>query len=105
MTDLEKVVQREVIQFFEGLGCRVYRLGGNNRATRQSAGLPDLWIFCPRKHTGMWFEVKAAWGRPSPDQITFADSCEACRVPYGIGGMPAARLLAGKLGLTWEPAA
>ena len=104
MTTLEKSVQRDVILFFEGLGCRVYRLS-QARATRQTPGLPDLWIFCPRKQTGFWFEVKDDCGRPSAEQVTFGESCMACGIGHAMGGMGAARVLARSLGLTWAPAA
>ncbi len=105
MTESEKAVQRQVIRFYEGVGCIVYRLGGQPRKTMQTPGLPDLWVFCPRKRVGFWFEVKAECGRPSPEQITFAESCATCRVPHAIGGLEAAHALAKRLGIIWTVAA
>ncbi len=105
MTDLEKHVQREITQFFTGLGCRVIRMGGAPRRTTNAAGVPDLWVFCPRKRLGFWWEVKAIWGRPSEAQTSFAESCQVCHVPYGIGGMAEAREFAKSHRMTWEPAA
>ncbi len=103
MTALERDVQREIVTLFRGLGCRVYSLS-QARRSNQTAGLPDLWVFCPRKHVGFWFEVKAAWGKPSEEQETFADSCRVCRVHHAIGGLAEARTLAKALGLMWEAA-
>ncbi len=37
-----------------------YRPGGKRHATtRQTPGIPDLWIFVPNLNVGLWMEVKA----------------------------------------------
>ena len=101
MTDLEKHVQRDVTAFFTGLGCTVVRMGGAPRRTTNAAGVPDLWVFCPRKRLGFWFEVKAVWGRKSDQQAEFAALCGVCRVPYCCGGMPEAREFAKAHRIMW----
>jgi len=105
VTPLEKSVQREVVTFFEGLGCRVYRLS-QPRRTMQTPGLPDLWAFCPRKRLGFWWETKRVdGGTRRPEQERFAELCTLSGVPYGYGAMASARAFAKALGLTWEAAA
>jgi len=73
-------VQYEVRTFLEALGCAVYALS-QGRATRQSAGLPDLWVLHPRLG-GVWIEVKAPGGRRSAAQTTFAERCAQAHVPH-----------------------
>ena len=105
MTDLEKIVQRDIIRFFEGLGCTVYRLS-QARATRQTPGLPDLYIFCQRKRVAFWWETKRTdTGQRSDAQLDFAGLCADCRVAYGHGAYANARAMAQKLGLMWSAAA
>ena len=99
MTPLEKSVQRDIVTMLEGLGCTVRRLGGAKRRTTTAAGLPDLYVFCPRKRCAFWFEVKAAWGRLSPEQQAFRDLCSMCGVIHGMGGMQDARDLCRALGI------
>lgn len=101
MTALEKDIQREVATFFTAVGCVVIRMGGANRRTTNAAGVPDLYVFCARRKLGFWFEVKASWGRKSPEQERFAELCLAAEVPYIAGGMPEAREFARAYRITW----
>jgi hypothetical protein len=57
----------------------------------QSAGLPDLWVFAPRRGVAFWHEVKAADGSPSVDQVAFASLCEACGMGHVMGGIEEAK--------------
>ena len=76
----ETDVQYEITSFLEALGVAVYRLS-QGRATRQSAGLPDLFALHP-KIGGVWIEVKAPNGRRSGAQTVFADRCARSRVQH-----------------------
>lgn len=98
----EKREQRWVIDCFKKAGMRVYSLS-QPRATMQSEGLPDLWVFCPRKKVGFWWETKAPKGQMSPAQRVFRDLCLVTDTPHYVGGLEHARRLLEELGLTWAP--
>ena len=80
MSQRELEIQYEIRSFLEALGVAVYSLS-QGRKTRQSAGLPDLWIMHP-KIGGCWIEVKALHGKPSGAQIVFGDRCARSRVQH-----------------------
>ena len=98
----EKAVEAWVIDLFKKLGCHVYKLS-QPRATMQSEGLPDLWIFCPRRKCAWWWEVKRPGGRLSPAQRAFRERCEQTGTRYGFGGIDEARALAADLQLVFNP--
>ena len=76
----ETDVQYEITSFLEALGAAVYRLS-QGRATRQSAGLADLYVLHP-KLGGVWLEIKAPSGKPSSAQMVFGDRCRRAGVTY-----------------------
>ena len=76
----ETDVTYEIRTLLEALDCAVYSLS-QGRTTRQSAGLPDLWVMHP-KTGGFWIEVKAPDGRLREHQSLFADRCKRCNVGY-----------------------
>ena len=80
MTPRESDVMYEITSFCQALGIAVYHLS-QGRSTRQSAGLPDLWLMHP-KLGGVWLEVKAPNGRRSGAQTVFADRCARSRVQH-----------------------
>lgn len=106
----EAMVQARIMAIYRAAGCTVmnlaqgYRPGGRRHGTtRQSKGLPDLYVFLPRKSIAWWHEVKAPaqladLDRPaaelkriyrrrmSPEQALFELRCKQCRVPYVLGG-------------------
>jgi hypothetical protein len=73
-------IQYEIRTFLEALGVACYSLS-QGRHTRQSAGLPDLWVMHP-KLGGVWLEIKAPNGRRSAAQTVFADRCARSRVQH-----------------------
>jgi hypothetical protein len=98
----EKREQRWVMDCFLKAGMRVYNLS-QPRATMQTEGLPDLWIFCPRRSVGFWFEVKPEGKGLEPAQQLFRDLCLTTNVRHFWGGLDAARGVLQQLGLTWAP--
>lgn len=105
----EKAEQGAIVRLLSMLG-RVWVLGTRRRrgsrcpacgafvpedqATRQSPGLPDVIAFLEGAGSGaaptlLFDEVKAADGRPSPDQKDFAQCCRAANVPHVMGNLDA----------------
>ena len=82
----EKQVQAAVVRLYTLAGCAVYNLS-QARATMQSPGLPDLYVFHADTGTAWWHEVKRPGGKPSPAQLEFQARCAACGVPYLLGGL------------------
>jgi hypothetical protein len=102
----ERVEQRNITHLAQSLGGKVYTLGTTRRrtdhpGTMQTPGLPDLWIWLPpvpyrpgrelpigaARPIALWWEVKAARGRATPEQRAFADLCLRSQTPYGLGGL------------------
>jgi hypothetical protein len=93
----EKTEQREVRKRFIVCGFRVYNLS-QSRASKQSPGLPDLWIVRPaqlvQRRDGqfhvpgiaLWWETKRqVGGRYSGAQREFAELCQQASVTW-VGG-------------------
>lgn len=85
----EKATQRDVVKLFEAAGCQVYNLS-QARASKQTAGLPDLWVFCPRRRCAWWWETKRPGGKLRPEQREFRERCHASGIRYEFGGVPEA---------------
>jgi hypothetical protein len=82
---LEKHEQLRIRQIATIAGCKVRTLS-QPRATKQSPGLPDLWIVHLGRGLGFWWETKRqVGGARSPDQMEFAADCETTHTPYGFG--------------------
>lgn len=99
---LEKTEQLEIVKLFRAHGCKVYSLS-QARASKQSPGLPDLWVtkawtvtpiaggLPHRRHLAFWWETKRqVGGKRSSAQIDFAEECIAAGVGYGFGDRYAA---------------
>ena len=95
----EKSIQHWCAQTFRAAGCLVYNLS-QARASKQTPGLPDLWVFVPRRGTAFWFETKSPRGVQSEAQAAFQASCEGCGIRYVMGGMEEARAILAELRLT-----
>jgi hypothetical protein len=81
---LEKAEQAVIVKMARASGGRVYSLS-QSRATKQTPGLPDLWIMYP-KWVGFWWETKRqVGGDRSPAQIEFGEECAGAGVEYGYG--------------------
>lgn len=87
--EFERDMQRAVIRLYESVGCRVVRFS-QTRATRQTPGIPDLKVYCPRKGVTWWMEVKAPGGKQEPEQQVFQALAEACGETYVLGGLEVA---------------
>lgn len=90
----EKEEQAYIAKLFRGFGCKVYNLS-QARATKQTPGLPDLWVVHRELGLAWWFETKrAAGGRISPAQHDFAEECHLADVRHYVGDRrTAAKLL------------
>jgi hypothetical protein len=106
----ETDVQRAVVGFYRQVGGVVYDLaqgyrpgGRRHGTTRQTKGLPDLWVFFPHLGLVLWHEVKAVprsvpeerrpdvlTKKQTAEQRTFQKHCEEVRMPYVLGGLPEA---------------
>lgn len=92
---LEKEIQREVVKTYAGFGCKVYNLS-QPRATKQTPGLPDLWVVClssgwsRQGKIAWWHETKTPTGKQSEAQREFQRECKSCRVGFVVGGVKAA---------------
>jgi len=82
---LEREVYESVILVLTLAGCEVYRLS-QVRASRQTAGLGDLWVFGPRDLFA-WIEIKRPGGRLRPEQRLFRERCQARRIEHVVGGI------------------
>lgn len=90
----EKEEQAYIAKLFRGFGCKVYWLS-QARSTKQTEGLPDLWVVHVDAKLAFWFETKrSSGGRVRPEQKLFADECEATGVKHHMGDRRvAARIL------------
>lgn len=95
----EKEEQAYIAKLFRGFGCKVYNLS-QARASKQTPGLPDLWVVHLEAKLGFWFECKRPLGgRIRPEQIDFKAECAAAGVNAFIGDRNVAAMVLVKLGL------
>lgn len=81
----EKREQVEVRKRFVVCGFQVYNLS-QPRATKQTPGLPDLFLVHRSLPIALWWESKRqVGGKLSPAQLEFAEACTRCAVGYGTG--------------------
>lgn len=85
----EKATQHDVVKLFLAAGCVVYNLS-QARASKQTAGLSDLWVVCPRRRCAWWWETKRPGAKLRSEQKTFREHCLANGVRHGFGGVPEA---------------
>lgn len=128
-TPLEKAEQAWVIDLFSKCGCVVHVLGTRRKqmetcvhchkptpirdqGTRQTPGLPDLWVVVPPNRLparveglAFWYEVKREGEKLRPEQQAFRDLCLRAGVLHYWGPLVEARAIMAELGLTMDPAA
>jgi hypothetical protein len=80
----EKEEQAFIAKLFRGFGCKVYNLS-QARASKQTPGLPDLWVVHLEAKLAFWFESSARVGGKL--------SAAAARVPPRVRAAPACALL------------
>lgn len=90
---LEKAIYERVCFTYRAAGCEVYRLS-QSRASNQSPGIPDLFVFHEDTNNRPGFflthEVKRPKGaKVSTHQRRWADLAEMVGVHHLIGGMDA----------------
>jgi hypothetical protein len=96
---LEKDEQAFIAKLFRGFGCKVYNLS-QARASKQTPGLPDLWVVHLEAKLAFWFECKRTLGgRISNAQVEFKAECAAAGVQAYIGDRNVAAQVLVKLGL------
>lgn len=93
----EKVEQAHGVQLLRVLGAAVYVSGtrrkrGDFQGTMQSPGIPDVEAWLDGTRVGfpgvrvlLKWEVKAAGGRLSPEQLEYQRLCSAADVRYLVG--------------------
>lgn len=94
---LEKHEEADIIDLYQTVGCKVVSFA-QPRHTMQSAGIPDLRIYCERLRIAWWHEVKRKKGpeykkvksEQSDDQRAFQVLAESCGETYVIGAYDAA---------------
>lgn len=103
----ERQVQERVKATYKAVGCLVanfsqgWRPGGKRHATtRQTKGIPDLYVFPPvgRGHP-FWHETKRPGGKQSPEQVQWQFECAKRDVGYVLGGVDEALAYLRRLGL------
>jgi hypothetical protein len=82
----EKATQHAIKKLFRAAGCQVYSTS-QVRRSMVALGLPDLWVFVPRRKCAFWFEVKRPGGKLRKEQSEFQQRCAAAGVPYFWGAM------------------
>ncbi|MEO7457070.1 MAG: hypothetical protein ABIY52_12480 [Gemmatimonadaceae bacterium] len=81
----EKEEQRAIRKMAIAIGFRVYWLS-QARETKQTPGIPDLWLSLEAIGFAAWWETKRqVGGQRSTAQEEFAQECIAARIPYGFG--------------------
>lgn len=98
----EKAVEAWVIDLFRKCGLYVWKTS-QPRSSMITEGLPDLWVFCPRRKLAFWWEVKRPGGKLTPIQQRFRDLCLECGVRHYVGGIDEARQLLAELEITLRP--
>lgn len=81
----EKREQAEVVKLFRAYGGKVYSLS-QARASKQTPGLPDLWVVFNGIRRAFWFETKRqVGGRLSDAQREFGIECTTAGVSWYVG--------------------
>lgn len=88
---LEKDVERRVIALYKAAGCVVYRLSQGYRSerggTRQTPGIPDLYVIGPEGWGAWWHETKRPGGKLRPAQAEFRRVCQRNGLGHVVGGV------------------
>lgn len=95
---LEDAEQAEIVKLLRAYGCVVYSLS-QKRATKQTCGIPDLFLFVPGIAGSAWFECKIEGGNIRPDQREFSERCHTSLMGYACGDLRAAKDFLVLLGL------
>lgn len=99
MNPREKFVQQRVIALYKAFGCDVATLS-QPRATMQTPGIPDLYVFPPRGLRAFWHETKRPKGaRTSEGQVKWKLKCLHCQTDVVTGGVEDARAYLQRIGL------
>ena len=96
---LEKHEQREVVKLFKAFGFTTYSLS-QPRASKQTAGLADLYVVHKTLPIALWFETKRQrGGRLSAAQEAFQADNDRCGIRSVVGDRYTAQRLLVTLGL------
>lgn len=98
LVPLEKDVQQRVRKLYEAAGAVVYNLS-QARASKQTPGLPDLWVFHVAADASWWHETKRPGGDRTEAQEQFKERCRLTHTKYTCGGVDAARQMLTRLGI------
>lgn len=81
----EKQVVARLMYLYKAVGCVKIASTQQTRRSRQTVGLPDLYLLHPRIG-GWWHEAKRPGGKQTPEQRAFQECCDLCNVGYVLGG-------------------
>lgn len=98
-TILEKKEQVEIRKLFKAYAFDVF-VFSQPRATKQTPGIPDLWLAHQRLLLAFWWESKRqVGGALSPAQVDFREACARTGTLHGSGDRYAAAQFLVDLGL------
>lgn len=84
----ESQVSREVQRFLKMIGGEVYTLEQGYRkergGTRQTPGLPDLFVMFPADKVWTWAELKGPKGKLTVAQSGFRMACMEAGIPHEV---------------------
>lgn len=80
-----KAVYEQVYALFSWAGCDVTRFA-QSRRSKQTPGVPDLYVRHVELGKRLWFECKAGTGRPSRAQRDWHERERACGGEVVVGG-------------------
>lgn len=84
----EARISREVQKFLKMIGGEVYSLEQGYRkergGTRQTPGLPDLFVMFPAEQVWTWAELKGPKGKLTMHQLGFQMSCKEAGIPHEV---------------------
>jgi hypothetical protein len=87
---LEKAEQAEILKRFRACRFKAYTLS-QPRASKQTPGLPDVYLMHLERPLALWWESKRQIGGAfSEAQLEFAAGCDRCAVLRGAGDRYAA---------------
>lgn len=103
---LEREEEKKIIEIYELAGCKVVSFSQRQRS-QQTAGIPDLRIYSPRKKRAWWHEVKRQHGPrflkvqygQTPPQRAFQELVEEFGEDYVLGARDAAARKLREVGL------
>jgi hypothetical protein len=84
---LEREIQAECVREYRANGFTLWEGLKDKKKVKIQPGHPDLELFHPRYQWHGYHEVKTPRGELEPAQRDFMEMCDACNVPFFVGGI------------------